>query len=124
MIRISNGDGHGSEIRSIAIHTSFRQSNPDHPFAEIWPGPAISTDAQIADFVNKETWGHHACCTDKMGTSNDPTAVVDSHFRVFGAQHLRVVDASVFPEIPGTFIALPLYMLSEKAADVMLEDLK
>jgi len=106
-----------------SIHTSFRQSNPDHPFTEIWPGAAVSTDAQIADFINKETWGHHACCTDKMGTADDPGAVVDSHFRVFGTQHLRVVDASVFPEIPGTFIALPLYMLSEKAADVMLEDL-
>jgi choline dehydrogenase len=36
--------------------------------------------------------------------------------------NLRVVDASVFPRIPGTFIVMPTYMISEKAADVILED--
>jgi choline dehydrogenase len=50
--------------------------------------------------------------------------VVDSHFRVIGTSGLRVVDASVFPEIPGTFIALPTFMMSEKAAFTMLEDMK
>ena len=35
---------------------------------------------------------------------------------------LRVVDASVFPRIPGTFIALPTYMVSEKSPDVILAD--
>jgi choline dehydrogenase len=89
---------------------------------EVWPGRSVATDDDLASFVFKEHWGHHACCTDKMGTPDDPSAVVDSHFRVIGAEHLRVVDASVFPEIPGTFIALPTYMLSEKAAEVILED--
>ena len=37
------------------------------------------------------------------------------------APGLRVVDASIFPEIPGTFIAMPTFMISEKAADVILE---
>jgi choline dehydrogenase len=49
-------------------------------------------------------------------------AVVDSRFRVHGAEGLRVVDASVFPRIPGLFIAVPIYMISEKASDVILED--
>ena len=39
-----------------------------------------------------------------------------------GVDRLRVVDASVFPRIPGTFIVLPTYMVSEKAADVILAD--
>jgi len=45
--------------------------------------------------------------------------VLDGDFRVRGMTGLRVVDASVFPEIPGFFIALPIMMVSEKAADVI-----
>ena len=39
-----------------------------------------------------------------------------------GAQNLRVVDASVFPRIPGYFIVTPTYMISEKASDAVLAD--
>jgi len=52
----------------------------------------------------------------------DAAAVVDSRLRVFGTTGLRVVDASVFPRIPGFFIVTPVYMISEKASDVILED--
>ncbi|KJK78189.1 hypothetical protein H634G_06361 [Metarhizium anisopliae BRIP 53293] len=47
-------------------------------------------------------------------------AVLDSSFRVRGVKGLRVVDASVYPRIPGTFTALSTYMVGEKAADVIL----
>ena len=96
----------------------------DAPVTEVWPGPGVKSDLELAAWVRKESWGHHACCTDKMGTDDDPSAVIDSHFRVIGTSHLRVVDASAFPEIPGTFIALPTFMLSERAADVILEDMR
>ena len=96
----------------------------DTPVTEVWPGPSVKTDLELAGWVRKESWGHHACCTDKMGTADDASAVIDNHFRVIGTSHLRVVDASAFPEIPGTFIALPTFMLSERAADVMLEDMR
>ena len=46
-------------------------------------------------------------------------AVLDSSFRVRGIKGLRVVDASVFPKIPGFFVVMPTYMISEKAADVI-----
>jgi choline dehydrogenase len=59
-----------------------------------------------------------------MGPASDPTAVVDSGFRVHKTQRLRVVDASIFPRIPGFFIVTPIYMISEKAADVILADAK
>lgn len=89
---------------------------------EIWPGLLAQTDQEIAAWIRKEAWGHHACCSDRIGAEDDGDAVLDPRFRVIGAERLRVVDASVFPEIPGTFIALPTYMMSEKAADVILED--
>jgi choline dehydrogenase len=89
---------------------------------EIWPGPAVASDDDLAAFIRREAWGHHACCTSRMGREGDPGAVVDPAFRVIGARGLRVVDASVFPDIPGTFIAMPIFMMSERAADLILEE--
>jgi choline dehydrogenase len=105
------------------VRRALRAATAGSP-REIWPGPEVASDEQLAAFVRKESWGHHACCSDKMGMPGDPSAVVDAQFRVIGARGLRVVDASVFPEIPGTFIAMPLYLLAERAADVMLEELR
>ena len=47
-------------------------------------------------------------------------AVLDGDFRVRGIENLRVVDASVFPRIPGLFILSSVYMISEKASDVII----
>ncbi|MEZ4222661.1 MAG: GMC family oxidoreductase N-terminal domain-containing protein [Polyangiaceae bacterium] len=104
------------------VQDRMRQLYPDDPPSEVWPGPSVASAAELAKWTRKEAWGHHASCSNKMGHSADPSAVVDPRFRVIGTEHLRVVDASVFPEIPGTFVALPTFMLSEKAADVILED--
>jgi len=54
----------------------------------------------------------------------DSLAVLDSNFRVRGTTNLRVVDASVFPYIPGFFIVIPIYMIAEKASEVILADAK
>jgi choline dehydrogenase len=89
---------------------------------EISPGPGCVSDDDLRTFIKNETWGHHASCTNKMGPRTDPTAVVDGDFRVHGTKGLRVVDASVFPRIPGLFIAVPIYMIAEKASDVILRD--
>jgi len=89
---------------------------------EVTPGPTVRTDAQIAEFVRNEAWGHHASCTCPIGADHDRMAVLDSRFRVRQTSRLRVVDASVFPRIPGFFIVSAVYMISEKAADVILED--
>ncbi|KAF2218622.1 hypothetical protein BDZ85DRAFT_79810 [Elsinoe ampelina] len=93
------------------------------PFEEIEPGPDVQTDAQIGQYIKDRAWGHHACCTAPIGASSDPMAVLDSKFRVRGVKGLRVVDASVFPSIPGIFIQAPTMMISEKAADAILNNL-
>jgi choline dehydrogenase len=90
--------------------------------AEEIPGDAVSSDDQVREFIKNEAWGHHACGTCKIGADDDSMAVLDSRFRVRGTEGLRVVDASVFPRIPGYFIATPIYMISEKASDAILED--
>jgi len=89
---------------------------------EIVPGPDVSSPDEVRDFIKDNAWGHHASCTCKMGPATDSMAVVDSRFRVHGAKNLRVVDASVFPRIPGFFIVSSVYMISEKASDVIMED--
>lgn len=94
----------------------------DQGFNEVWPGRNVSTDDELKEFIKKEAWGHHACCTAPIGADDDPNAVLDSDFRVRGTDGLRVVDASIFPKIPGYYIALPIYMVSEKAAEVIIAD--
>src|SRR5262249_46535913 len=73
-------------------------------------------------WIKHIAWGHHACGTCRIGAKDDPDAVLDSRFRVRGVRGLRVVDASVFPRIPGFFIVANVYMVAEKAADVLTED--
>ena len=90
--------------------------------AELVPGDAVGTREELREFVRTHAWGHHASCTCKIGRGDDPTAVLDGRFRVRGTRNLRVVDASVFPRIPGYFIVTPTYMISEKASDAVLAD--
>jgi len=90
---------------------------------EIWPPEEnVHDEAGIRDFITREAWGHHASCSCPIGADDDPMAVLDSRFRVRVVRNLRVVDASVFPRIPGTFIVTNVYMISEKASDVIAED--
>jgi choline dehydrogenase-like flavoprotein len=84
------------------------------------PGAALQTDAELKQFVRDQAWGHHASCTCPIGADSDPMAVLDSRFRVRGTRGLRVVDASVFPRIPGFFIVSAVYMIGEKAADAII----
>jgi choline dehydrogenase len=89
-------------------------------FVEQNPGANVTSDEDIGQYVKDRAWGHHASCTNPIGADGDPNAVLDSEFRVRGTLGLRVVDASVFPRIPGIFIQAPVIMVSEKAADVIL----
>src|SRR5262249_22716628 len=85
------------------------------------PGDQVKSDDELADFVQAHAWGHHACGTCAIG-SPQSDGVLNSDFRVHHTTNLRVVDASVFPRIPGLFIVSAVYMVGEKAADVILRD--
>jgi choline dehydrogenase-like flavoprotein len=90
--------------------------------AEELPGEAVQSDDELRDFVKYQSWGHHASCTCAIGRDGDPMAVLDGNFKVRGTQGLRVVDASIFPRIPGFFIVSSIYIAAEKAADVILAE--
>jgi choline dehydrogenase len=85
------------------------------------PGEDVQSDQQLQEFVRDHAWGHHASCTCPIGPV-ERNGVLSSDFKVHGVRGLRVVDASVFPRIPGFFIVSAIYMIGEKAADVILAD--
>ncbi|KAH9845359.1 Glucose-methanol-choline (GMC) oxidoreductase [Teratosphaeria destructans] len=93
----------------------------DGNFKVDWPPKhVLKSEEATKQFIKDEAWGHHASCTCPIGADDDKYAVLDSNFKVRGVESLRVVDASVFPRIPGYYIVVPIYMISEKAADVII----
>lgn len=84
--------------------------------------PGIDVQGErLAQWIRANAWGHHASGTCAIG-ARQAGGVVDGDFRVHGVTGLRVVDASVFPRIPGFFIVSAVYMIAEKAASVILAD--
>lgn len=87
---------------------------------EVTPGESVLAGTGLASWIRREAWGHHAACTNPIGTDSDRSAVLDSTFGVRGTQGLRVVDASSFPRMPGLFPWVAIALASEKAADGIL----
>lgn len=83
---------------------------------ELVPGPQVATAAEIRDWVRlAATTGFHPCGTCRMGHGAD--AVVDDEMRVYGVEGLRVVDASVIPQIMSGNMNAPTQMIAARAAD-------
>jgi choline dehydrogenase-like flavoprotein len=91
--------------------------------AEIEPGADVQSDAQIDAALRKiVNTAYHPTGTCKMGPDSDPMAVVDGRLRVRGVSGLRVVDASVMPEIISGNTSAPTMMIAQRAAAFILED--
>jgi choline dehydrogenase/4-pyridoxate dehydrogenase len=88
--------------------------------AELAPGPGKDTDADLDAHIRATAITvHHPLGTCKMGLAADPLAVVDPELRVCGTTGLRVVDASVMPDLVGGNINAAVIMIAEKAADLI-----
>jgi len=84
------------------------------------------TDSTLSDDAALDSWlqrtvtiAGHTSCTCKMGPASDPMAVVDQYCRVHGLESLRVVDASVMPEIVRANTNATVIMMGERAAELI-----
>ena len=102
--------------RRILNQPAFERYNG----GEVSPGPSVETDEEILDWVSRDAeTALHPSCTARMGT--DEMAVVDPRtMKVHGTEGLRVVDASVMPNVSNGNIYAPTMMIAEKAADLIL----
>jgi choline dehydrogenase len=88
---------------------------------EMSPGPGCATDEELVAFCRRQgTTNHHSVGTCRMGV--DEAAVVDPRLRVRGLRGLRVVDASIMPDIVGGNPNATVVMIAEKGSDMILED--
>ncbi len=106
----------------IALFRDLAHRRELKPFVarEISPGPGVTTDAELEAYTRgTAVTAHHPAGTCKMGADTDPMAVVDDALRVRGVEGLRVVDASVFPDLVGGNINAPVVMIAERAAELI-----
>jgi choline dehydrogenase len=100
--------------RRLAHAKSFDQFRGE----ELHPGAAMTSDAEIAEFLRNELETlYHPVGTCKMGVAG--LAVVDAQLRVRGIEGLRVVDASIMPRVPAGNTNAPVIMIAEKAAEMI-----
>jgi choline dehydrogenase len=108
------------EAIAVARHILSQPALDPYNGGELSPGPAVSTDEQIVDWVRRDgETALHPSCTCAMGTGEmsvtDPASLA-----VRGTDGLRVVDASVMPYVTNGNIYAPVMMVAEKAADIIL----
>lgn len=85
---------------------------------ELSPDPSLASDAELDAYVRAHAETEfHPSCTCRMGS--DDLAVVDASLKVRGIEGLRVVDASVMPDVISANLNGPVIMIAEKAADVI-----
>jgi choline dehydrogenase-like flavoprotein len=107
--------------RRIAAAPALAPYKPE----ELLPGAAIASDEELAKAAGDiGTTIFHPVGTAKMGTEDDPAAVVDGRLRVRGVRGLRVADASIMPRITSGNTNSPTLMIAEKAAAMILDEAK
>ena len=88
---------------------------------EIFPGPVVVSDEAIANHCRRTVkTGYHPVGTCRMGADDDPMAVLDAGLRVRGCERLRIIDASMMPNIVSGNTNAAVMAVADKAADLIL----
>ncbi|MEM9912674.1 MAG: GMC oxidoreductase, partial [Pseudomonadota bacterium] len=88
---------------------------------ELEPGAQVESDEDIDARLRAMTGSQwHLSCTARMGAADDPDAVVDAQGRVHGISGLRIVDASIMPEVVNANTNAATIMIAEKISDVII----
>jgi choline dehydrogenase len=112
-----------ANVEALKILRKILNAPAMKPFVtkEVEPGPGTVTDEQWLDFCRlRGSTVYHPTSTCRMGS--DPRAVVDQRLRVRGLQGLRVIDASIMPDLMSGNTNAPVIMIAEKASDMILAD--
>ena len=105
------------ESRAILGHAPLSNSIE----RELLPGADLQSDAEIADFCRRTVkTGYHPAGTCKMGSDDDPLAVLDSHLRVRGVRGLRVFDASMMPVLTSSNCNATVMAVADKGVGMMM----
>jgi choline dehydrogenase len=92
-----------------------------YSLCEELPGPAVTEDADLLRYAQKVGGtGYHLIGTCRMGPRDNQNTVVDDQLRVHGLQGLRIVDASIMPTMPSANTVASVFMIAEKASDMIL----
>lgn len=111
----------------LEIARSLADSPNMRPFvkAETVPGPDCKDKDSINAYIRKSLITvHHPAGTCRMGAESDPRSVVGPDLKVHGVDGLRVVDASVMPDLPNGNINAAVLMIAEMASDMILNNTK
>lgn len=130
--RLFNGEsGHDNSDRDLTAmadavdfvrETFAKIKQPVGPVKDECPGSSVQSVDAIKQDIKDKVYSHHGSGTCAIGADGDPMACLDTRFRIRGIEGLRVVDASAFPRAPGAYPVLPVFMVSEKATDVIRTD--
>ena len=87
---------------------------------ELFPGEDVQSDEDIADYVSKtHNTVYHPAGTVRMGAVDDDQSPLDPELKVKGVTGLRVVDASVMPQLTAVNPNITCYLIGERAADLI-----
>ena len=89
---------------------------------EVLPGPAVDSDEQMLQYFRENSGSiYHLCGSCAMG-ADEQKSVVDKRLKVHGLDGLRIVDASIFPNVTSGNTHAAVLMVAEKGADLILQD--
>ena len=108
------------ESVKIAKNIFSQKSLSQYVDYEIRPGVDVKSDEDLNEVIrNTSESAYHPSCTNKMGY--DKNSVVDGDTKVHGIQNLRIVDASIMPDIVSANLNANVVMIAEKASDIILD---
>jgi choline dehydrogenase len=110
-------------IVGLKIIRQIYQTSPfkEHVRAETLPGSECVTDRDFEQYIRDQSQTmYHPVGTCRMGA--DEYGVVDHRLRAKGLAGLRIVDASVMPQVPSGNTSAPVIMIAERASQMILED--
>ena len=90
---------------------------------ELMPGPEFTTREHLETYLEQGLrTSYHPVGTCRMGQERDPLSVVTPELKLIGSENIRVVDASVMPEVVAGNTNAPTMMIAEKGAEMILQE--